>query len=96
MGLQENRMLHIITYSLFFVTFCFIIYNFQKGVVIKTEIAKREQFLRKSKNKEVSVKKIDENLKSYCYDFRDFRNNDDWAVEAQKIYFGCAEIRVED
>lgn len=94
--MKDSSISSAITYTLFLAAFCFILYNFQKGVTLKTEITKREQLLKNSKNKVVSIKKIDENLKSYCYDFRDFRGDDDWAVDAQKIYFGCSEIRIEN
>lgn len=93
---KESSISSVITYTLFFAAFCFIVYNFQKGSILKPEITKREQLLKNSKNKVVSVKKIDEDLKSYCYDFRDFRSNDDWAVEAQKIYFGCTQIILKE
>ncbi|CAM3594147.1 hypothetical protein FSS13T_16400 [Flavobacterium saliperosum S13] len=93
---KENRISSVLSYTLFFAAFGFIVYNFQKGSALKIEIAKRELLLKNSKNKVVSIKKIEENLKSYCYDFRDFRSNDDWAVEAQEIYFGCTQIVVEE
>jgi len=96
MDLKENRTPSFIAYTLFSVAFCFIVYNFSKGVTLKTEIVKRELLLKNSKNKEVSIRRIDENLKSYCYDFRDFRGNDDWAVEAQKTYFKSAKIIITD
>lgn len=93
---KETKATSFIAYILFFSVFCFVIYNFQRGKTLKTEVKKRELLLKNSKNKEVRLRRIDENLKSYCYDFRDFRGNDDWAVEAQKIYFGCTEIHIED
>lgn len=93
---KETKATSFIAYILFFSVFCFVIYNFQRGKTLKAEVKKRELLLKNSKNKEVRLRRIDENLKSYCYDFRDFRGNDDWAVEAQKIYFGCTEIRIED
>lgn len=92
----ETKTAAVLTYTLFLATFCFVLYNFQKGSTLKTEITKREIMLKNSENKVVRLRRIDENLKSYCYDFRDFRGNDDWAVDAQKIYFGSAEIRIED
>lgn len=96
MNPKENKAASVIAYILFSLTFCFIIYNFKKGSTLKTEITKREQLLKNSRNKVISIRRIDENLKSYCYDFRDFRGNDDWALEAQKVYFGSAGIRIED
>ncbi|ESU18918.1 hypothetical protein FCR2A7T_23240 [Flavobacterium cauense R2A-7] len=93
---KETKATSVIAYILFFSVFCFVIYNFQRGKTLKAEVKKRELLLKNSKNKEIRLRRIDENLKSYCYDFRDFRGNDDWAVEAQKIYFGCIEIRIED
>lgn len=93
---KKNNFSSVITFTLFITAFCFIVYNFQKGITLKTEITKRELLLKNSKNKEVYLRRIDENLKSHCYDFRDFRGNDDWAVEAQKIYFGCAGIQIEN
>lgn len=93
---KETKASSAIAYILFFSVFCFVIYNFQKGKTLKAEVKKRELLLKNSKNKVVTIRKIDESLKSYCYDFRDFRGNDDWAVEAQKIYFGCNGIRIED
>lgn len=93
---KETKASSAIAYILFFSVFCFVIYNFQKGKTLKAEVKKRELLLKNSKNKVVTIRKIDESLKSYCYDFRDFRGNDDWAVEAQKIYFCCTGIRIED
>ncbi|ESU24754.1 hypothetical protein FEDK69T_03060 [Flavobacterium enshiense DK69] len=92
---KENYFSNSIVYAVYFTAFCFIAYNFNKGIILKTEIAKRESLLKNSKNKVVLIRKIDENLKSHCYDFRDFRSNDDWAVEAQKEYFGIQNIIIE-
>jgi hypothetical protein len=94
LNLNENTRTSVIAYTLFSAAFCFIIYNFCKGHKLNTEITKRELLLKNSRNKTVSIKKIDEKLKSYCYDFRDFRGNDDWALEAQRIYFGIKKINV--
>ncbi|HSD14726.1 MAG TPA: DUF6056 family protein [Flavobacterium sp.] len=93
---KESQSSNIIVYAVYFTAFCFIAYNFNKGTVLKKEITKRELVLKNSKNKIVNIRKIDENLKTYCYDFRDFRGNDDWAVEAQKEYFGSSKIIVQD
>lgn len=85
----------LLPYAVFFITICFTVYNFQKGTMLKSEITKRENILKKSANKTVRINIIDESLKSHCYDFRDFRGNDDWAVEAQEDYFGITKIVVE-
>lgn len=82
-------------YTVFLLAICFTAYNFQKGTTLKSEITKRENLLKNSENKIIKVSLIDESLKSHCYDFRDFRGNDDWALEAQRDYFGIRKIFVE-
>lgn len=73
----------------------FTIFNFQKGLVLKSEITKREKILKNSKNRTVVIPLIEESLKPPCYDFREFRGNDDWALEAQREYFGIQKIILE-
>jgi Family of unknown function (DUF6056) len=69
----------------------FVIYNFQKGFVLKKEITKRENLLKNSKGKTVYLKLIDQNLTSPCYHFTDFFIDkpieDDFIKTSQEQYF---------
>ncbi|MCG2611641.1 hypothetical protein LZZ90_08990 [Flavobacterium sp. SM15] len=85
----------LFTLIVYFSATCFITYNLKKGSVLKTKMTEREQLLQKSKGKAITIRPIDESLKSYCFDLRDYNNNDDWALEAQEEYFGIQNITVK-
>lgn len=70
-------------------------YNYIKGTRLREEITKREKLLKQSKNKTISVKALNEDMKSYCFDIRDYKNSDDWSLKAQEIYFGIHKINLE-
>jgi Family of unknown function (DUF6056) len=69
----------------------FVIYNFQKGFVLKKEITKRENLLKNSKGKTVYLKLINQDLTSPCYHFTDFFIDkpieDDFIKTSQEQYF---------
>ncbi|WP_442787708.1 DUF6056 family protein [Flavobacterium suncheonense] len=73
----------------------FGIHNYIKGSVLKDEITKREQLLKQSKNKVITVKVINDEMKSYCFEIRDYKDSEDWALKAQEIYFGVQKINLE-
>jgi Family of unknown function (DUF6056) len=69
----------------------FVIYNFQKGFILKKEISKRENLLKISTGKTVYIKLIDQDLTSPCYHFTDFfidkPIDDDFIKTSQEQYF---------
>lgn len=93
----ENKVLpQMAVYGLIYTALVFFgAYNFIKGTRLKEEITKREELLKQSKSKTVSVKVIEENMKSYCFDIRDYKDSEDWALKAQEAYFGIQKINLE-
>jgi hypothetical protein len=89
--LENNFKLIIVSYCLLTLFYC---YNFIMGIELKNQMNSREKELISSENKTIKIKLINPNFIPILYNYRDYKNNSDWALEETKKYYKINDIDI--
>ena len=98
--LETEKMFSLIQnqFKLFFGFYCCLVffysYNLVEGIGLKNQIEKREINLKNAKNKSITIALIHSKNIPILYQFREYRSNEDWALEETKKYFMIKDIHI--